>query len=263
MAKSDIFSVKFNGESLKERGVPIYDLGVSLIAIQRIVNKAYLVHEGQLSRNRLPHFAERQRVALQIRERRRGSDIYDLSAFLSDPGVQSFISQLTSTVVGGLMSYLLLRRLQQEKGGPPVHYTVAIFNQISDLSQRVQGIGGIETIEISSPSIAAKPLVIDTGAKNFLSSIKGQEIEGPIRGLTGRVTSLDATSLTAKITDGQSAIEIILTDRHYDAIRKAPNRRPWLELTGKPVYRLGVEKMEFERFRVATLNITKEEEKNA
>ncbi len=47
----DILSIKFDGEALMSRSLPIYELASSLIAIQRMINKAALFSEGNLEKD--------------------------------------------------------------------------------------------------------------------------------------------------------------------------------------------------------------------
>ncbi|MBK9990838.1 MAG: hypothetical protein IPP19_08935 [Verrucomicrobia bacterium] len=82
---TQLLSIRFVGESLNTRGVPIYDLAQSLISIQRIIHKSYLATEGRLSDSPMATKAEREKLALRIGERKRNSDEYGLIAFLSDP----------------------------------------------------------------------------------------------------------------------------------------------------------------------------------
>ncbi len=58
----DILSIKFEGEALKYRSLPIYELASSLIAIQRIIHKAALFSEGKLEND--VHLPTRRREEL-------------------------------------------------------------------------------------------------------------------------------------------------------------------------------------------------------
>ncbi|MDF5575772.1 hypothetical protein P3717_23255 [Vibrio parahaemolyticus] len=68
--ENGLFTIRFIGDDLDKRGVSIYDLGESLIAFQRIINKAYLAQEDRLVKGAFPSSEERQHLALQIGQRK-------------------------------------------------------------------------------------------------------------------------------------------------------------------------------------------------
>ena len=65
--ENGLFTIRFIGENLSARGVSIYDLSLSLLAIQRIVHKAHLSLEDKLIKGAFPSKEERQQLALQTR----------------------------------------------------------------------------------------------------------------------------------------------------------------------------------------------------
>jgi hypothetical protein len=105
----DVLSLKFTGEQLLSDSVPIYELGDSLVAIQRIVHKAYLFQHDRLQKHAQLTQAERRQTALQIAERRKSSDLYALVPFLSDPIVQQQIGGLLKIGLEALGKYALKR----------------------------------------------------------------------------------------------------------------------------------------------------------
>ena len=64
--ENGIYSIRIVGEELSHRGVSIYDLSNSLLAIQRIVHKAHLSLEDRLVKGAFPDTEDRQRLALQL-----------------------------------------------------------------------------------------------------------------------------------------------------------------------------------------------------
>lgn len=102
---STLLWVRFEGERLKKQSVPIYDLAQTFIAIQRIVNKAYLFGENRLLKGQRLSQSEQELVALQLKERQKGSDMYGLAAFLSDPFVSTIVAPLVLDGLVALSSY--------------------------------------------------------------------------------------------------------------------------------------------------------------
>ena len=100
-----IFTIRFYGTEFKTHGVSIYDLSQSLLAVQRILHKAYLVEKNRLVKGAFPHWDERPALALQIGERRRESDAFALVPLLSDPQVRTYIMELAKYVIAGVVSY--------------------------------------------------------------------------------------------------------------------------------------------------------------
>ena len=89
-----LFTIRFSGEELKTRGVSIYDLSNSLLAIQRIVHKAHLSMKDKLLKGAFPNEEDRQILALQISERRRSSDSFGLIPILSNPQTLAYLNQI-------------------------------------------------------------------------------------------------------------------------------------------------------------------------
>jgi len=56
-----ILSIKFDGQDLASRSLPIYELESTLISLQRIVNKAALFTEGGLDSGSIRASSLRQR----------------------------------------------------------------------------------------------------------------------------------------------------------------------------------------------------------
>src|SRR5690606_19685943 len=103
--ENGLLTIRFIGEELHVRGVSIYDLSTSLLAVQRIMHKAYLAQEGRLEKGAFPDKEEREILALQLGERRRASDAFALVSLLSDPAIQAQVSKVVDWVCGGLISY--------------------------------------------------------------------------------------------------------------------------------------------------------------
>jgi hypothetical protein len=72
-----VLTIRFVGEQLKKQGLPIYELGLAFVAVQRIVNKAFLALEKRLDKGSFPNRREREILALQIACYEKRSDFLD------------------------------------------------------------------------------------------------------------------------------------------------------------------------------------------
>ena len=104
----------FSKAESNERGVPIYELGKSLVAIQRMVHKARMLEKRNEARRPFLTFDERAEFALPIADRRRGSDDYGLTAFLTNPITSNAIGNYIAWIMGALSAYAV--RSVLEKG---------------------------------------------------------------------------------------------------------------------------------------------------
>jgi hypothetical protein len=99
--------LKFSGEELDVRSVPIYELGDTLVAIQRIIHKTFLFENDRLKKRAQLTQDERQRLSLQISERRKSSDLYALVPFAFDPALQQYLLSLLKVGLDTLAKYAL------------------------------------------------------------------------------------------------------------------------------------------------------------
>lgn len=247
----ELLSIRFVGENLKTIGVPIYDLAESLTAIQRIVHKAYLSQQGILSRSRLASKEERVLLALRLGERRRKSDEYALTAVLADPAMLAFYGGLAANLISGLAIYALQRRpdTRESESAPPPVFNIAIYNQVADLTNRIDGVGRIEGIEIRAPgALGTTSVVLDRASQTYVRGLKHTLVRGERRIISGRLKDFDPNRSIVRLTDGNSTIEVSMLPEIFKKIRYHSIEKPWLTLEGVPVYRLGVESDFFEKF---------------
>ena len=154
--RTDVW-LKFDGKELDVRSIPIYELGDTLVAVQRIVHKMFL-YNRRLTRGAHLRRDERQRLSLQISERRKSSDLYALVPFVVDPVVQHYISTLVKSGLTALEK-LLLRVSHRRKGkaaGVSLEnenvegalQIAAIYAETVQITNHINNIGGVETIQL-------------------------------------------------------------------------------------------------------------------
>ncbi|CAG0982252.1 hypothetical protein ANAEL_01814 [Anaerolineales bacterium] len=191
-------SIRFVGKNIdQENGVPIYELAETLTAIQRLVYRAYLEYE-HLPQQNIREPSIRRGLALQIESRKRGSDIYTLTAFLQSPGgavATSLFTSLLSEIAIIVARYVKdkvaeeLKRREKLKEDLEVEaiyrhpmagmveddgkryvldkQSIPYFNEIKGLGSPVGRQYGVDRIEITFPD-KTKPLVITPQFKKDL-----------------------------------------------------------------------------------------------
>ncbi len=143
--KGELLSIKFEGNTLAARSLPIYELACSLIAVQRIVHKAALFSEGRLEKNvHLPTW-RREELALRIKAHRHGSDIWGLAPYLTNPAVGPIFQQLIAMSLGALAPYVLKTFMRTTRAPQNQILVVNIFPEIKQLADRV-----LKTLEVLS-----------------------------------------------------------------------------------------------------------------
>jgi hypothetical protein len=105
--ENGIFTLRFTGKGLSEHGVSIYDFATSLLAIQRIINKAHLSLEGRLTKGAFSAKRDRERLSLSIGERRRTSDAFALVPLLTDPTTLEYAKKIADYVASGIVGYFV------------------------------------------------------------------------------------------------------------------------------------------------------------
>ncbi len=190
-----ILEVRFIGESLVLHGIPIYELGTALVSIQRMVNKAHLVREHRWEHGSFPARDEREMLALQIGERRRGSDWFGLLPLLADPTTLSAIKRAVDYVMSGLTSYALgtvLDRARSESDESRRLSIGAIHAETVNIVNRIGNVGGCERIDISSPALGPREIVtFDADSRDYVRTLEKSPYLGAAQTIEGDVFKLD------------------------------------------------------------------------
>lgn len=214
---TSLVKVRFVGENIgKESGVPIYELAETLTAVQRLIYRAYLEYHHLPQRN-IREPAIRQQLALQIKSREYGSDIYSLASFLQTPAGAVTVSFMTSLLaeialmgsryVGSEVAKLIRKNRKirenteveamhgnprEQKNGDAAHryildrQAIQYYNEFRDLGNPVGGAGGVKTIEISFPNGSEK-LVITPQFRKDVERLENYYYFGDPDDITGVV----------------------------------------------------------------------------
>lgn len=244
--ENGLLSVRFTGEKIGEHGVSIYDLGESLLAIQRIVHKAYLAKHGRLMKGAFPNKEERPELAFQLGERKRKSDAFALIPILTDPAVQESMKQLVNYVISGIVGYYtgdLLDRVRKEKDHDKQIFIGSIYTEVANIVNRVDTTGGVEGITIGSPALERETVAAFTReTKDYLVELRGETYLGKYQEIKGSVYKLyPASKIVAIRRGGGTTVSIFLNEEDFDEIRYHQETNPIFLFKGRPIYKFGIE----------------------
>jgi hypothetical protein len=242
--------VRFYGPELEAKSVPIYELGQTLVALQTIIHKVYWYTQAHPAKGRigLPRDV-RNRLALRVKERQVGSDLYGLIPFLSNPYVIGIITGVIGTAFFELGQYIYKQIKQNSRNAP---MTSAIYNQVNIIVNRVDNTGGITKIELSIPG-EPKPLVFDESVRQYVREIMSKPIYGETTQIEGQLSRLDVRFFTGFIQTHSGYVRLHLSPEDFDRIRYQSEGASWIRVEGRYLYFLGREGGRFDEFEVSKI----------
>jgi len=184
-----LLNLRFIGDDFETKSVSIYDLGQTLISVQRIINKAYLFQEHRLEARSTLTDNEQLALSLQISARYKGSDGYQLIPFITDPAIIDLAKTVLIESLKVLGAYTLakieIRRtehkekevnkkeksnssLPRNKEIPPDILVNAVYNDINTLTMRI-GNRSIQGIELGlHQELDCKPVFFTQETKEYI-----------------------------------------------------------------------------------------------
>jgi len=193
------------------RSVPIYELGDTLVALQRIIHKTFLQNSGRLKKGAHLSQDERKRLSLQISERKKSSDLYALVPFLTDAAVQQYLATLLKISLGTLAKYALKRVLSDEPQpkedktslrARDVQGTLVgfIYAETVQITNHINNIGGVESIElIPAQRLDIQPIKFTSETQEYVRELVNKTYYGEFEEIVGYVTHLYPNRLLAEI----------------------------------------------------------------
>ncbi len=193
--------IHFKGRQLEVQSVPIYELGETLLSIQRMVMQAYLIavdNEKQKKKDhaetpdqiqhRINQKEVREGLSLRLAGQARGSDAYLLEWFNSAAAV--IAPHLLNLALGIVFESGLKYMAKRVIVGGKVHRGASLlFNEFLVLSNRIERVGDIDSIEIYVQD-NPKPIVIDSNTKEYITRIREVPVlENKIMDVEGRVVT--------------------------------------------------------------------------
>jgi len=261
---NSLIKLRFLGDGLENHSVPIYELGVCLIEIQRMIHKAHQVDSDEHVSKAYLSFNDRASLALQLTSRKKASDGYGLDTILTNPASAAAIGAYAAWILIALSKYV--SRKVTSPAAPANRsqhvFNVFIYNQVRSLTSRINNIGGIQGIEISS-SAAGSPrsAILDAETKQYVSELKDQVATGPIREITGTVIDFIPAEDAVIIKEpfGLQS-KVLLSTKDFELLRYSEDKNPVAVFSGEPIYRLGVETYRYEALRGEIVRIIKPNE---
>lgn len=236
-------SVQFEGPQFKTRGVPIQDLGETLILLQRMVYKAYFIREKQSFKKAVPSTAEKKLLSMEIAGRRRGSDIYQL-AWLAKDALDAVAAGALQGISGEIAAALLtlgagkIWDLIQKKRRSRVDLlAIAIYNELEGLTDRIGKASGINRLEIQFAG-RRRPIVIDAKFRDEIKEVKKLLRKGTRQDLIGNVIAPHTIGEDyAFVRVGMDRIKVHLKNKavFHDMMEiLVADPRAHVKFTGKP-----------------------------
>lgn len=252
-----ILEVRFIGESLVFHGIPIYELGTAFISIQRMVYKAYLVQGHRWERGLSPNRSERERLALQIGARRRGSDWFSLLPIFSDPTTLTVMRRAVDYVIAGLTSYAVGTVLDAASLEPDEQrlFIGAIHADTVNVVNRIGNVGGCEHIQISSPALRPRDMVnFDASSRDYVRALEKSPFLGAVQTIEGEVIKLYPNDRIVEIRRRRGRkCKVFLERDDFDLVRYGQTRGGRIRMTGRPRFRIGGETRTFSEFEGMTV----------
>jgi hypothetical protein len=269
ITKGYAVSVRFVGNKFDTRSVPIYELGEVLVALQRMINRAYLFSLSDigdekgalLGQTSIHGKSMRQKLSLQLAGREKGSDIYHLTWFADNVGadaVRAILSQVASAAKAYTQRKVYSGTL--ENPNRVNSNASAMYGEVQTLANRIKSVGDIEQIEISMQGQKV-PIVIDKETKTYIKQLQKLEYLGEKDVIGGRI-------VTAHV-DTKDAVDVYLTDRNrrvrvyvsrkvFNKIIKAlaKDQNPYFEFRGKPRLKVGYLVSQFREFVASAVKVT-------
>jgi hypothetical protein len=238
----DILSIKFEGKALMSRSLPIYELASSLTAIQRIINKAALFSEGKLEKDAHLPTRRREELALQVSSHNKGSDLWGLRPYLTDPALGPIFQNLVSAFFVAVAAYVSHKILMKKESPKNQTLIVNIFPEVKSLTDRIGNIGGVERIELLGRQVkSGQGLIIDSETQEYVRELQNQLVPGKPMIVSGVVTRLLPQSFRFDICDAPGHyIRIVMDGDIFDKVRRLPilTERE-IKFEGVPMYRFG------------------------
>lgn len=244
--------IRFYGPDLDLKSLPIYELGTTLIAIQRIIHKAHLFREKRLTKGVPLSRDERKHLTLQVARRRRQSDGYGLIAFFTDPVVVDHIKTLIVDGLVALGAFTLGKVVGKSKEQTPPNqvFIGSIYNDISVMVDRIDNVGGVTDIELSAHKKLNVPAVkIDRSTQDYVRRLKHETFLGELQDIQGTITKLYPTIFVIEIKRGPNDyVKVHLKEGDFDELRYTTGLEDVVTFAGRPIFRLGIASRKFREF---------------
>jgi hypothetical protein len=266
-----LLRLQFDGKLLSLKGMAIYDLGQTLVAVQRAIYKAHLARLGTLGKSSSNVREVRRLLALQIETRSRGSDIYSLAPLITDPVAMTAVKEATKFFLEGLVSYTKGAVQSLIRQSPSTVTTIApeenkriyigaIYADVVNIAERIENAGDCDSIKLNSPVFPeVESVTIDRETKQYVNSLKDQCFLGSLQDLEGNVTKLYPQSMMIEIKrPGGKKCKVHFQKADFDRVRYEQKRSSFIRVSGHPRYPLGFTGRAFDEFEATSVLLVEE-----
>jgi hypothetical protein len=265
-------SIRFEGPGLKTDGLPIGELGEAMIAVQRLVYKAYLIQNKRDFVHTSITEIERQKYALQIADRKHGSEhvmFTWLAETLQNPIIQQQIASMLVLLGGAALKYVervVKITLDDMTVGPDQpnnedadELALRMYPEIQEIVKHIgnpmidgepqpkgkRRIPRINSVRITIAGVK-RPIVFDQKVKEHVKKIENSTRYGPLKTIVGKVDKahvLKGDCIEALIGEEQFWVKLCM--------KKEGDEKPKKKQSGKNSKKTGqvVEKKEKKMFR--------------
>lgn len=255
-------SVRFTGPRLSEQGVAIYDLAQTLMALQRMMNKAHLVTENRLKKGGYPSREERGKISLQLGERRRESDAFALVPIFTDFQTLNYLKSLAEMLTSALVGYAVGKVLDgfneqgnKEDGDKFSVLVGSIHADVVNIVGRIDAPGGVKQVHIKGPpNDKSEPIIFDSRSKRYVDGLSGRYVLGRPQSISGKVYRMYPSTeiVTIRRAEG-NRVDIYLGSKDFNAIRYSRKDNPTIAFFGRPRYKFGAETMVVTEFEADSI----------
>jgi hypothetical protein len=264
--KEETLLLKFDFKRRDVFSVPIYELGDTLVAIQRIVHKSYLFEKDRLRKGAKLSQAERRNLSLRICEQRDGSDIYALAPFAGDPMVQQALQHTLKFGLQALSKYVMQKVLRDNGKTAPDKTSIqmkdvegsalagAIYAETVQITNHIYNIGNVESVQlIPNDTFNIPTIKMTSETQKYVRSIKSESFRGEFCEIVGEVTRLLPNRSVAEIRMMPSRyVKVGLSEESFRFVRYETEQEQRIKFTGFPLLRLGDENALFEEFEAVS-----------
>src|SRR6266567_5924621 len=253
-----LLTIRFVGPELQARGMPIYELGTAFVALQRIVNKAYLAETDSLTKGAVPEKTIRKSLALQISAHERRSDFFALAPLLTDPTAVKALTAAASFVYDVAKAYAakkVVDILKSDKSESKHIFIGSIHADVVNIVNRIDNIGGCESIEIGAPRHAPNDtLRFEAETSEYARRISYERYLGRSQELIGDVFKLypNIGMVEVRRSRGKKC-KVFLSEPDFERVRLSKIPSPRIRAFGRPRYKMGAEGPQFDEFEAQEL----------
>jgi len=192
-------------------------------------------------------------LALQVSLHKKSSDAYGLVPFIINPIVQQSIGQLLKIGLHALSIYASKNLFPNENASiknstqlsaydtKGAVLTGSIYAETVQITQIINNIGGVESIEFMPPqSLSVDPVKINAETRNYVHEIDNERYPCDPQEIVGYVTNLYPNRLLAqiKLSSGRY-VKVGLDEATFRFVRYKTNQGEPLIFEGVPIITLG------------------------